>query len=97
MTVGDKGVVIVVDAGGYDMTGATATLLAAPGENPDAIGTGIRLAPMTIAPDGLTASYPTTGVDLQESGPWQIQLEVQTAAGQVFTSAPGSIYVNPLL
>lgn len=97
MTQGDKGVVIVIDAGGFDMTGSTATLLAAPGDNPNAIGAGIRLTPLTIASDGLTAAYTTTGTDLQESGPWQVQLEVATGAGQVFTSAPGSIFVNPLL
>lgn len=97
MTVGDKGVVIVADAGGYDMAGSTATLLAAPGADPNAIGAGIRLTPTTIAGDGLTAAYETTGIDMQESGPWQIQLEVQTAAGKVYTSAPVSIYVNPLL
>lgn len=97
MTSGDKGVAIVIDAGGFNMLGATATLLAAPGSRPNAIGAAIRLTPLAIASDGLTATYTTTGMDFLEGGPWQVQLEVATSVGQVLSSAPSQIYVNPLL
>lgn len=97
MTVGDKGVAIVVDAGGFNMSGATATLLAAPGTNPATVGTALRLTPVVIASDGLTATYTTTGADFLEGGPWQLQLEVATVAGQDLASRPGQIYVYPLL
>jgi hypothetical protein len=97
MTVGDKGVIYSIDLGGYNATGNTAVFLAAPGTEPDAIGKGLRLSPMTILDGGLTAVYQTTGTDLQESGPWQVAVEVTTPDGRVFTSAIGQIYVNPLL
>lgn len=97
MTAADKGTAIVVDAGGYILTGGTATLLAAPGQNPNTIGAGIRLSPMVISSDGLTAVYTTTGTDFLEGGPWMLQLNLSTAAGEVFSSAPAPIYVNPLL
>lgn len=97
MTVGDKGVVFSIDMGGFNAKGGTAVLLAAPGEEPNALGNALRLSPVTILDDGLTAVYETSGLDLQVSGPWQVQIEVTTADGHIFTSAPGQIYVNPLL
>ena len=97
MTVGDIGVAIVVDSGGFNMTGSTAKLLAAPGSEPNPVGGAIPLAPLTIAPNGLTGTYMTTGKDFQEGGPWQLQLQVATPDGQIFTSPWGAIYVNPLL
>ncbi len=95
MTVGDKGTAIVIDAGGFVLTGSTATLIAAPGS----IDTGgaLRLTPLAISADGLTAAYTTTGTDFLQGGSWQFQLEVQTAANQVFSSAPAPVYIYPLL
>lgn len=97
MTEGDKGVTIVIDAGGFIMDGADCTLLAAPGTNANDLGIALRLRPVSVAADGLTASYTTTGKDFLRSGPWQVQLEVATQADQVLTSRPGPIYVYPLL
>ncbi len=96
MTSGDKGVTIVVDAGGYAMSGI-ATLIAAPGASATTIGAAERLGPCVIAPDGLTAVYTTSGSDFLIGGPWQLQLEVSTSVGQVFTSQPAPIYIYPLL
>lgn len=97
MTTGDKGVAIVIDAGGFDLSGCTATLLAAPGSDPNNLGAAQRLTPVAIAADGLTAVYTTTGADFLTGGPWQLQLEVTTSAGGVFTSQPSAVYVYPLL
>lgn len=97
MTVGDKGVVISVDMGGFNATGCTAVLLAAPGASPDVLGQAARFTPVTILDGGLTAVYETNGTDFLASGPWQVEVEVTTADGRVFTSAPGSIFVNPLI
>ncbi len=96
MTAGDKGVTIVIDAGGYAMSG-TATLIAAPGAAATTLGAAERLGPCVIAPNGLTAVYTTNGSDFLIGGPWQLQIEVSTPAGQVFTSGPAPIYVYPLL
>lgn len=94
MTLGDKGLAIIINAGGFNMTGATAKLLAAPGSNPNVIGNGLVLTPLSISVDGLTATYMTTGTDFAESGPWQVQLQI-TLGGTVLTSAPAEIFVNP--
>lgn len=97
MTAGDKGAYIVVDAGGYNMTGCTAQLLAGPGLITNQLGPSITLSPMTIAGNGLTATYETTGTDFLQGGPWWFQLEVTTADGRVFASPLGQEYINPRL
>lgn len=97
LTAGDVGITIVIDAGGYDLTGATCTLLAAPGSTPSCLGAAERLTPLTITDDGFYATYMTTGADFTTGGPWQLQLEVATSSGDVFTSPPAAFYVNPLL
>lgn len=97
MTVGDKGVVFSMDLGGFNAAGATGVFIAAPGEHPDALGDGIRLTPVSFLDGGLTAIYVTKTLDFQASGPWMGQIEVTTADGHIFTSAPGRFYVNPLI
>lgn len=97
LTVGDVGIALVIDAGGFNLSGCTCTLLAAPGSTPNTLGAPTRLSPVPIAADGFHAVYTTTGEDFLTGGPWQLQLEVVTPAGDVFTSPPGSIYINPLL
>lgn len=94
MTVGDIGCVIVIDAGGYSLTGSTCALLAAPGKANET-GPGLTLTPVVVAANGLTASYVQTGKDFNEGGPWQLQLQALTLSGQTLTSPPAQIYVFP--
>lgn len=93
MTAGDTGVELAVSAGGYDLTGATCTLLAAP-QSPQ-VGTGIRLTPCVVSDDGLSATYTTTGSDFTISGDWVVALEAVPAAGGLFTGDPDNFYVFP--
>ena len=95
MTTGDRGVTLIINAGGYDMTENTVNLLAAPGRL--ILGNGVTLGPLTVAANGLTATYETTGTDFIQGGPWELQLVVEPPDGNLFTSAPGSIYVFPRL
>lgn len=95
MTVGDVGIAIVLGSGGYVMTGGTAVLIAAPGRVYP--GPPIRLTPLVIAADGLTAVYTTTGKDFLIGGWWQFQLEVTSGSGQVYTSSPSLVYISPQL
>jgi hypothetical protein len=95
VTAGDVGVAIVCNAGGFNLTGATCALLAAPGRL--AQGEPIRFSPMTVSDNGSIATYTTTGTDFTAPGPWQFQLEVATNTGQVFTSPPVAVYIFPIL
>lgn len=93
MTAGDKGVVLVVSAGGYDLTGATCTLLAQPKSPAD--GVGIRLTPMVVADDGLTAAYTTIGTDFTVGGDWEVAIEAvpEAAPSDLFTGEPDNFYI----
>ena len=93
MTVGDSKVIIMASSGGFVMSGGTATILAAPGQTN--VGGALTLD-ATITPDGLFASYTTTGTDFTTPGFWQLQLR-WTYNGMVFSSPPEQIYVFPLL
>ena len=96
MTVDDVGVSIVIDMGGYVApAGSTATLLAAPGWM--TTGPGVRLEPLVISTDGLTATYVTTGTDFTVRGEWTLQVQVKTSAGDVYTSKPMPFYIGPLI
>jgi len=92
VTAGDRGTAIICNAGGFDMTSATATLIGTP--NPP--GEPITLGPTTISEDGLLATYTSTGADITAGGPWEFRLRVVTNTGEVFTSAPARVYIFPL-
>lgn len=108
MTAGDEGVGIVLNFGGYNATGNTVTLLAAPGA-PGRTGTALSLTPVMISNGGLIGGvtypivtggygiYVTTGEDIQEGGAWQLQSQVVTTEGQTYTSPPAPIFVYPRL
>ena len=102
MTAGSKGIAIVIDAGGYNMTGATCSLIAAPGDwlqaDVSPPSNAIVLTPVTVQPWGLTAVYTTTGTDFLTGGPWSFWLRVVTA-GLTEISPPSVRYINsnPLL
>lgn len=87
---------IVIDAGGYNMTGSTVSLLAAPGRY-NTMGNALALSPVTVAEGGLLGLYEQTGNDFLEGGPWLLQLRIMTTDGQVLTSPPRKIYVFPRL
>lgn len=98
MVAGDKDVAFIINAGGFNMNGYTATLLAAPGRLTP--GNGLSLTPLAISEDGLTATYVTTGTDFTQSGPWQVQLQVAIGTDptvQLYTSPPGQLYISPRL
>lgn len=95
MTAGDKGVTLECSAGGYVMTGATCTLIAAP-KSPQKGGT-LRLSPLTVSDDGLTADYITTGTDFTTGGEWELQLEVVPSGSELFTSPQEPFFVYPHL
>ena len=96
MTAGDQGVQLVCDSNGYNMTGATVTLIAAP-RSPQK-GASVRLSPLTVADDGLTADYITTGTDFTVGGQWFLQLEVvPSVSGEKFTSPEVPFWVYPHL
>lgn len=103
MTAGDKGVAIVINAGGFVLTGSTCSLIAAPGNltrpNPYPPASAIELTGVNVQPSGLSAVYLTTGQDFLTGGPWTFWLKVVTTGGQTFMSAPAVRYVNtnPLL
>lgn len=94
LSVGSKGVPVVIDAGGFYMQGSTATLIAAPDHQE---GPALTLKPLSISADGLYATYITTGNDFTVGGPWRMQLEVVTADGEVIPSKPGKVYIYPRL
>ena len=94
MTANDRGTVIVIDAGGYNLTGSTCTLLAAPGRF-NTMGNALTLTPVVVSASGLLGMYTQTGNDFTEGGPWQLQLEVLTSDGKIFKSPPRRIYVYP--
>ena len=96
MTAGDIGTTIICNAGGYDLTGATATIIATPGPF-NAPGEPLTLSPTTISEDGQNAIYTTTATGtLTAGGPWEFRLRVVTNTGEVFTSAPARVYIFPL-
>jgi hypothetical protein len=95
MTSGDVGISIVVNAGGYVLTGATCTLLAAPG--PPAAASQVQtFGPMTVSEDGLSATYVTTGRDFASGGMWSVHLQGVNGAVD-FTSPAGQLFVSPRL
>lgn len=94
MTAGDEGVVFTLSAGGYDLTGATCTFIAAPVQQG---AQALRLTPCVVQPDGMTAEYISTGTDFTVGGPWTGQLEVVPGVGAKFTSPQAGFYVNPHL
>jgi hypothetical protein len=94
MCAGDKDVAIVMNSMGFDMTGYTATLFAAPGEI--VLGNALTLTPVTISDNGLTATYTTTGTDFEQAGPWQLQLQV-ALGDALYTSPPTPLYIFPKL
>lgn len=96
LTAGDRGAVIVIDAGGYNLTGSTCTLLAAPGRF-NTMGNSVPLTPVIVTAGGLTATYTQTGNDFTEGGPWMLQLQIITPDGSLFKSPPRPIYVFPRL
>lgn len=96
MTAGDEGVVLRIDAAGYVMTGAVCTLIAAP-KSP-ARGSTIRLTPLVVSDDGLTAEYTTTGTDFTIGGEWSLQLEVlPSSSSDKFTSPEVPFWIFPHL
>jgi hypothetical protein len=102
MTAGARGVSIVIDAGGWNMTGATCSLIAAPGDwlqadvSPPA--NAIVLTPVTVQPWGLTAVYTTTGMDFLTGGPWTFWLKVVTdSLTEISPPAVRYVNANPLL
>jgi hypothetical protein len=96
MTSGDIGATIAIDTGGYNIIGATCTLIAAPGKLP-AIGQGTRLSPITASASGLIGYYRSTGREFTQGGLWQMQLEVLGADGSKYLSPPRKIYIFPRL
>lgn len=96
MTAGDIGVVLQCNAGGYVLTGATCTLIAAP-KSPQKGGT-IRLTPLVVSDDGLSADYTTTGDDFTAGGEWSFQLEaIPSGGGDKFTSPEVPFWIFPHL
>jgi len=96
MTAGDAGVQIVVNAGGYNLTGSTCRLFIAPGYS-DSATAAVPVSPMTVSSDGSTATYTTTGTDFTVGGEWSLQLEVRNGQAKPYTSAAGTIFVYPHL
>ena len=90
LTAGNIGEPVVVESGGYFMQGGTAALLVAPAHH---LGPPLKLTPMTISEDGLSATYVTTGKDFTEGGPWKFQLELLTAQSQTLTSPEGDVFI----
>ena len=90
-----EGVGVEISAGGFNMTGGTVTLLAAPGTLQP--GSALSLTPLAISGDGLTVTYITTGTEFIQSGPWQVQLQVAMSSSEVYLSPPGDLYVYPRL
>ena len=97
LTVGDVGIALVIDAGGFNLSGCHVHAARCAGKHAEHARRADAPFAVPIAADGFHAVYTTTGEDFLTGGPWQLQLEVVTPAGDVFTSPPGSIYINPLL
>ena len=95
MTAGDIGTTIICNAGGYDMTGATAVIIATPGSF-SAPGQPIILSPVTISADGRLGLYDSTGLDITAGGWWEFRLQVVPNTGGRFTSPPDRQYIFPL-
>lgn len=87
---------ITMDAGGYNMTGCTATLIAVPGPF-DAQGEKLRLSPVGIFNDGLTAVYREDAEEFAIGGEWSLQLELLLPTGLIYTSPPGQVFFPPIL
>jgi hypothetical protein len=87
---------IVMDAGGYDMTGCTATLIAVPGPF-DAQGEKLRLTPVGILNNGLTGVYREMNEEFAIGGEWSLQLELLLPTGLIYTSPPGQVFFPPIL
>jgi len=106
LVAGDVGFGVVCSSGGFDMTGSTVTLLAAPGK-PGKTGRVISLTPISISNGGRIGptTYPivvggygiyvTTGTDFEQGGAWQLSLQVITPEAQTYTSPPTEIFVFP--
>jgi hypothetical protein len=95
MTSGDVGPILLIDAGGYSLTGSTCTLLAAPGRWKKLLGRGTTFSPVVVSEDGLSGAYTQNGNDFTTSGLWTVELQVQTQDGQTITSPPGYLYIFP--
>jgi hypothetical protein len=99
LVLGDVGKPLIISAGGYNMTGATVTLLISIGP----IGSpSVALTPCVVSGDGLSVTYTTTGPtggspDFTASGNWNLQLEVSNPPALPWLSPPGSIFVYPHL
>jgi len=96
VTAGDRGAVIQINAGGYNLLGSTCALLAAPGRA-NTRARALTLTPVVVSEDGMTASYTQTGVDFLEGGFWQLQLQIETPDGQILTSPQSKLYIFPRL
>lgn len=97
-SAGAKGVAIVIEAGGFVLTGSTCILLAAPGNQtaPESnLTQAEEFTPLTVTADGFSAVYTTSGSDFLAAGIWTLWLQVTTPSGQIITSAPGLVYVFP--
>jgi hypothetical protein len=97
LTAGDRGGVIIIDAGGYSLIGSTCTLLAVPGRANIQGPKALALTPVVVASDGLTASYVQTGTDFTKGGFWQFQFQVETPDGEKLTSPQSKVYIFPRL
>jgi hypothetical protein len=98
LVLGDVGKPLVINAGGYNMTGGTVTLIISRpfGAAPK------RLTPCVVSVDGLSVTYTTTGPDgsppdFTSSGEWNVQLEVVKSPADPWLSPPGTIFVFPHL
>ena len=101
MTVGDIGVVIVVELGTaadpYTVpAGSVGTLLAKPGY-PIRGAAEQSFGPVTFSIDGSTAFYTTQGqgLDFQSAGNWVVRVRINEPNGFQFTSPPGQFDVLP--
>lgn len=87
---------VIIDAGGYDMTSSTVTLIAVPG-GLLGLGEELRLTPVAIMGRGLIAVYREQDDEFAYGGEWTMQLEIATATGEVFRSPPGPLLFAPTL
>ncbi|MGH7716806.1 MAG: hypothetical protein ACREML_12510 [Vulcanimicrobiaceae bacterium] len=86
---------LVISAGGYNLSGLSCVLLAAPGNQtaPQTNAENALSLPLTVASGGLTALY--SGTDFATAGAWTLWLKVLPLTGQPIFSAPVLVYVFP--